>query len=74
VGDKPKVGQTIVLADSLSIGDLVYFDPQPDGHLLIRKLLEGQTAGFQGDIYRLEGDPTNGDACFRLYRPGSPGV
>lgn len=52
--DRPFVGEEAEFGDEVALGDIVYFERQPSGHLLIRRLRESEAPGGTRTLFRLQ--------------------
>lgn len=64
----PKVGDTVVIGDTLAMGDLCYFEEPKDGRVVVRKLHDWEVASFEDKIYRLEPGEKPGVARIRRVK------
>lgn len=53
-GNEPREGENLTFADDITVGDLVHYDREPGGSLVIRRLREWEVSSFEGKMYRVE--------------------
>ncbi len=49
----PRFGDSFVTGDDIRGGDLVFWDRDPDGEFILRRLEEWQLASHEGPVYRI---------------------
>ena len=64
VEPQPEVGDRVVAADDLAIGDLVWFDTSQPGLVLIRKVLTAALRQTTGRVYGVGPGDAPGSCAF----------
>ena len=64
----PAVGETVIAADDLRIGDYAWFDRGRPALIIIRKINPNELDSFSGEVYRVGAGETPDKRTFTLVR------